>query len=144
MLVQQILTSKSSDGVLTVPPGESVSQAAKVLSEHGIGTVVVSKDGKHAEGILSERDVVRALGKQGPACLSKAVDQLMTPNPIVCALSDTAMSVMSTMTTRRFRHMPVVEDGKMVGLISLGDVVKARLSELEVEKEALEGMIMGH
>uniref|UniRef100_UPI0024921899 CBS domain-containing protein n=1 Tax=Litoreibacter halocynthiae TaxID=1242689 RepID=UPI0024921899 len=97
-----------------------------------------------ALGILSERDIVREIGKRGAGCLSETVDSMMTKKLVTCSKSDRADSILSTMTDGRFRHMPVIEDGEMVGLITLGDVVKARLSELAMEKDALEGMIMGH
>ena len=144
MLVSQILKSKGDTGVMTVAPGSKVQEAAKVLADKRIGTVVVSPDGKAAVGILSERDIVRGLSKVGAHCLSDDVDGLMTRDPVTCRLDDTADMILAKMTEGRFRHMPVVEDGAMVGLVTLGDVVKARLSELAMEKDALEGMIMGH
>lgn len=144
MLVSQILQSKGTDGVVTVKPGTLVSQAAEVLSSRRIGTVVVSANGKTVDGVLSERDIVREVGKRGGACLSEPVDGLMTTKIVTCTKAETADDILSTMTEGRFRHMPVVEDGEMVGLITLGDVVKARLSQLAMEKQALEGMIMGH
>ena len=144
MLVHQILKSKSDDAVVTVKPGTKVADAAKILAERGIGTVVVSADGKQANGILSERDIVRVLAKRGGAILQDPVDQFMTAELITCTRDDQADAVLQKMTDGRFRHMPVVEDGVLVGLITLGDVVKARLAELAMEKDALEGMIMGH
>jgi CBS domain-containing protein len=144
MLVHQILKSKSDDGVVTLPPGTTVARAAEVLAARRIGSVVVSPDGKTPVGILSERDIVRELGRRGPSCLSAPVDELMTSNIEVCSLDDRADDILSRMTEGRFRHIPVMENGEMVGLISIGDVVKARLAELAMEKDALEGMIMGH
>ncbi|MBO9396864.1 CBS domain-containing protein [Shimia sp. R9_1] len=144
MLVHQILKSKGSEGVLTVKPGTLVSDAAKILSDKGIGTVIVSEDGVVPLGILSERDIVRQLAKRGVGCLSDKIDDYMTTELVTCARNDDAVSVLEKMTQGRFRHMPVMEDGALVGLISLGDTVKARLSELAMEKDALEGMIMGH
>ncbi|PKP70043.1 MAG: histidine kinase [Alphaproteobacteria bacterium HGW-Alphaproteobacteria-4] len=143
MQVLQILNSKP-DGVVTVAPGATVADAAALLSSRKIGAVIVSSDGKRAEGILSERDIVRELGKRGGGCLTDKVSAIMTAKPVGCARSDSADQVMEMMTRGRFRHMPVIEDGEMVGLISIGDVVKARLSELAMEKEALTGMIMGN
>ena len=143
MIVQQILKSKSDDGVVTVTPDATVAQAVEVLSSRRIGAVVVSPDGKRVAGILSERDVVRELGRRGPDCLSDRVDQMMTARIVTCQVSDSAQDVGQKMTDGRFRHMPVIEDGQMVGLISIGDVVKARLAELAMEKDALEGMIKG-
>jgi CBS domain-containing protein len=144
MLVSQILKSKSDDAVVTVLPTMLVSEAAKMLSEKRIGTVVVSRDGKTPDGILSERDIVREIGARGAVCLTDRVDQYMTAKLVTCALGERADEVLQKMTNGRFRHMPVLEGGHLVGLISLGDVVKARLMELGMEKDALEGMIMGH
>lgn len=144
MLVHQILKSKSDDAVVTVKPGTQVSEAAKILAERRIGTVVVSPDGLTAAGILSERDIVRVLAKRGGAILNDPVDNFMTSKLVTCGRDDKADDILAQMTEGRFRHMPVVEDGQLVGLITLGDVVKARLTELSMEKEALQGMIMGH
>ena len=144
MLVQQILGSKASGGVLSVKPTDSVSDAIKLLSEKRIGSVVVSANGESLDGILSERDVVRELGRRGAAVLAEPVSALMTANIVTCNESDTADQILQMMTDGRFRHLPVMREGKMIGLISIGDVVKARLSELSMEKNALEGMIMGH
>ena len=144
MTVANILRSKGNDDVVTVPPGTRVSEAARVLSEKRIGTVVISADNKTALGILSERDIVREIGRRGPDALSDSVDAMMTTKLVTCDKDKKIDDVLSTMTEGRFRHMPVVEDGKMVGLITLGDVVKHRITELAMEKDALEGMIMGH
>ncbi len=143
MLVSQILKSKSGDGIVTVAPEASVSDAAKLLASKRIGAVVVSSDGKKAAGILSERDIVRELAKAGPSALTASVSSIMTSEIVGCGLSETSDGVLAAMTKGRFRHMPVVENGEMVGLISIGDVVKAQLSELEMEKTALEDMIKG-
>jgi len=144
MQVQQILKSKGITSVFTVTPDTLVSEAAKLLAEKRIGSLVVSTNGDKAEGILSERDIVRELAARGASCLDDTVGAYMTRDPVTCTMSDTADSVLNKMTDGRFRHMPVVEDGAMVGLITLGDVVKARLSQVTMEKDALEGMIMGH
>ena len=143
MLVQQILKGKSEDGVVTVPPGTSIAKAAETLSSRRIGALIISVDGKRVAGILSERDIVRELGRRGAACMADTVDQVMTAKIVGCRVTDTADQVMHAMTEGRFRHMPVMEGDQMVGLISIGDVVKARLSELSMENDALEGMIMG-
>lgn len=143
MLVSQILKTKSDDGVVTIAPGTTLARAAEVLSSRRIGALVVSADGKKVAGILSERDIVRELGRRGPACLPDTVDSVMTARVITCARGDRADEVLQKMTDGRFRHLPVVEGEEMVGLISIGDVVKARLAELSMEKDALEGMIKG-
>ena len=144
MLVHQILKSKSDDAVVTVKPGAMVSEAVGILAERKIGTVVISKDGHKADGILSERDIVRMLSQKGVAILNGRVAAYMTSKLVTCGRDDSADSVLQKMTDGRFRHMPVLEDGQLVGLITLGDAVKARLTELAMEKDALEGMIMGH
>lgn len=145
MLVQQILSSKGgAGGVLFVAPDAKVSDAVAILSDKRIGTVVVSKDGHSLDGILSERDIVRELGKRGSGCLNDAVSQMMTSKIETCTPDHSADAVLEMMTAGRFRHMPVMDGDKMLGLISIGDVVKARLAELAMEKDALEGMIMGH
>ncbi|MEM6635292.1 MAG: CBS domain-containing protein [Pseudomonadota bacterium] len=144
MLVQTILQTKGDAGVFTVPPATSIAEAAAELSARKIGTVVVSDDGAAALGILSERDIVREIGKRGAACLSEKVAGLMTRKLVTCAAGDTADSVLQRMTEGRFRHMPVLDGTRMIGLISLGDVVKARLQEVAMEKDALQDMIMGY
>ena len=144
MQVHHILKSKADDGVVTVAPGSRVADAAKILADRRIGTVIISADGTTADGILSERDIVRHLATDGAACLDAKVESYMTSKLQTCTRNEEADSVLSRMTEGRFRHMPVVEDGKMVGIVTIGDVVKARLSELSMEKTALEGMIMGY
>ena len=143
MTVAKILKSKGTDDVVTIAPGHTVAEVAQLLSEKKIGSVVVSTDGKVAEGILSERDIVREIGRRGPGCLSENVEDMMTRKLVTCTRDQRADEVLGIMTEGRFRHMPVLEGGSMVGLITLGDVVKYRLSELSMEKDALEGMIMG-
>lgn len=143
MLVSQILNNKAA-GVVTVASGTSLREVVDILSARRIGAIVVSDDGKKIKGIVSERDIVRELGRSGPSCLDTPVEKAMTRAVLGCAPSDSADSVLETMTARRFRHMPVMEDSVMVGFISIGDVVAARLSELQMEKDALTGMIMGN
>ena len=144
MLVRQILGGKPEMGVLSLKPSDKVSDAVSLLSEKRIGTVVISSDGAAPEGILSERDIVRELGKRGAEVLNGPCSDLMTADPTTCSEDDNADRVLALMTEGRFRHLPVMRDGEMIGLISIGDVVKARLSELSMEKDALQGMIMGH
>jgi CBS domain-containing protein len=144
MLVHQILKSKPNSGVQSVPANTKVAEAAQLLAKNRIGTVVVSEDGKTADGILSERDIVRELAKSGGGCLERSVGDYMTQKLVTCTPQSSTEDVLQQMTDGRFRHMPVIENGTMVGLISIGDVVKAQLSQLAMEKDALEGMIMGH
>jgi CBS domain-containing protein len=143
MPVSTILKAKPGSGVITIAPGSTVEEAAQMLSQKRIGAVIVSADGERLVGILSERDIVRELGRRGPACLADPVEALMTRDVVSCTPSDRTNTVLQQMTDGRFRHMPVIEAGRMIGLISIGDVVKARLSELATEVDALEGMIKG-
>ncbi len=144
MLVSQILRSKADDAVVTVLPSVSIGQAAKTLAERRIGILIVSRDGNALDGIVSERDIVRQLGQAGASCLSEPVSSIMTARLVTCTHEMRADEVLQQMTEGRFRHMPVLEGDTLVGLISLGDVVKARLMELSMENVALEGMIRGH
>ncbi|UWQ30930.1 MULTISPECIES: CBS domain-containing protein [unclassified Leisingera] len=144
MLVQVILKSKATNGVVTIKPDASVSEAAKLLAENKFGSVVVSADGEKPDGILSERDIVRELAATGSGCLSKPVSEYMTRKLVTCTSQSNVGGVLQQMTEGRFRHMPVVEDGKLVGIVTLGDLVKAQLAQVAMEKDALQGMIMGH
>jgi CBS domain-containing protein len=144
MQVHVILKSKADETIVTIHPGATVTEAAQLLSTRRIGAVVVSPDGKRVTGIVSERDIVRELGKRGTASLTEKVEELMTKKIVSCHRDETADQVLQKMTEGRFRHLPVMEGDEMVGLISIGDVVKARLSELAMEKDALEGMIKGY
>ena len=140
MNVRQILAGKPSNSVETVTEGQSVADAALKLADKRIGALIVRPDAGSASeftGILSERDIVRALARQGSACLEQPVSDFMTRNVICAAPSDSLDSVLATMTQRRFRHMPVTEEGGLVGVISIGDAVKARIDGLERENAAL-------
>jgi CBS domain-containing protein len=145
MFVSKILEGKQTQGVLTVEPGASVGDAAAELAARRIGALVVSQDGREAVGIISERDIVRELGGRGPGVLSERVSDLMTSKLECCGPQERSDAIMTRMTEGRFRHMPVVDgSGALIGVISLGDVVKARLQEVSMEKDALESMIMGN
>ena len=153
MLVNQLLSMKGDSGkpgvkgatIATVKPTDSVAEAVRLLSELRIGAVVVSSDGRRPDGILSERDIVRQLGKKGAAMLDSPISELMTREVQTCTLSEDALVILDRMTQGRFRHLPVVDDeGNMLGVVSIGDAVSGRLKELAAEKEALTGMIMGN
>lgn len=146
MIVKQILAMKSGpDEIVTIRPDTTVAEAARLLSERRIGAVVVSSDGRRAEGILSERDIVRELGRSGAEVLDRKASEMMTSKVSTCVCADDALEVLERMTQGRFRHLPVVNDkGEMLGVVSIGDVVFGRLKELNAEKEALTGMIMGN
>ena len=143
MHVMHILKLKGSSAIETISPDASVGDAAARLAEKRIGALVVSTKGSDIAGIISERDVVRALARKAGDCLTMTVSTLMTGMVETCAPTDTANSVLERMTAGRFRHMPVVEDGKMVGLVSIGDVVKARITEIEQENAAMAEMLSG-
>lgn len=135
MTVRAILDTKGHQ-VQSVEPGAKLSAAIKILSERRIGAVLVMSQGR-IEGILSERDIVRVLGERGASVLEEPVSSVMTRKVVSCREKDTVSEIMETMTLGKFRHLPVVEDGKVAGLISIGDVVKWRVSEYEREQEAL-------
>jgi len=143
MIVTQILTLKGSNAVETVSPETSVAKAAAILTEKRYGALVVSATGSDIAGIISERDIVHGLAHNAGGCLTMAVIKLMTPMVETCAPAENANTVLERMTAGRFRHMPVIEDGKMIGLLSIGDVVKARISEIEQENAAMAGMLSG-
>jgi len=135
--VQSILGVKGSD-VVTVQEGISLGDAASILRDKRVGALVVSNDGQHIDGIVSERDVVRALANHGASVLGRPVSSAMSKDVITCRAEDAVESLMVSMTERRIRHLPVVDDaGVLGGVISIGDVVKARLSQLETENQQL-------
>jgi CBS domain-containing protein len=136
MHVSDLLRAKGND-VVTVSPEDDVRTLLAVLAEHHIGaTVVASGDGSIA-GIVSERDVVRALARQGASILSDAVSSIMTSDVKTCQPETGLEELSRVMTEGRFRHVPVVVDGRLVGIVSIGDVVKSRITELEVERDSL-------
>ncbi len=135
MTVCAILSAKGSQ-VASVTPDVKLSAALKILSEKQIGSVLVVS-GTRIDGILSERDVVHALDKRGAVALDEPVSLAMTRKVVSCRLSDTVAHLMEVMTAEKFRHLPVVEEGKLVGMVSIGDVVKLRVQEYEAEQEAL-------
>ena len=126
--------------IASVEPDVKLSAAVKILSERQIGSVLVVS-GSRIDGILSERDVVRALDERGAGALDEPVSAAMTRKVVSCRLSDTVAHLMEIMTAEKFRHLPVVEEGKLVGLVSIGDVVKLRVQEYEDEQEALRDYI---
>lgn len=146
MIVKQILAMKTGpEALVTVTPDSFVADAVRLLAERRIGAVVVSTDGKTPDGILSERDIVRELGRSGAEVMGRKVSEMMTRKVSTCVCAEDALTVLQRMTDGRFRHLPVVDDhGQMLGVVSIGDAVSARLKELSAEKEALTGMIMGN
>jgi CBS domain-containing protein len=141
MTVKAILSRKGNN-VITIEPTVTLSAAINILAEHRIGAVVVAGADKQVAGILSERDIVRTLAQRGSGALEEAVGQVMTRKVVTCTESDTVAALMERMTQGKFRHLPVVERGKLVGLVSIGDVVKHRLGEMEHESNALREYIL--
>lgn len=136
MLIATILQDKGT-AVATVPPQATVSELLAKLAELNIGAVVVSEDGETIAGIVSERDVVRRLHERGPDILRQPVSTIMTADVRTCTPETKVDQLRRTMTDHRVRHVPVVRDGRLAGIVSIGDVVKSAIQELEIEKEAL-------
>lgn len=143
MLVQAILDGKPSQNIHTVKVSENLEEAARLLSEFRIGALIVSSDGKEIDGVISERDIVREVGKRGTTCLKDTVGDVMTKDVQTCGVDDTAQSVLEAMTKGRFRHLPVVTDGALSGIVTIGDVVNARINEMAAENAAMTDMIRG-
>ena len=140
MRISDVLRVKGTD-VVTVTPDTKVRQLLTVLAEHGIGAVVVSADGSSVDGIVSERDVVRAFAQRGAAVMSEPVTEIYTAEVRTVAPATSLDDVMRLMTEHRMRHAPVLVDGALGGLVSIGDVVKNRMDELETERTALSDYI---
>jgi len=140
MRISDVLRVKGTD-VVTVTPDTKVRQLLTVLAEHGIGAVVVSADGSSVDGIVSERDVVRAFAQRGAAVMSEPVTEIYTAEVRTVAPDTSLDDVMRLMTEHRMRHAPVLVDGALGGLVSIGDVVKNRMDELETERTALSDYI---
>jgi len=140
MTIKSILTHKGNN-VVTIEPTANLAAAARLLAERRIGAVVVAGLDRRVIGILSERDIVRALAEHGGAALELPVSQVMTRKVATCTEAETIVGIMERMTDGKFRHVPVVEDGRLVGIISIGDVVKYRIGEIEHESAALRDYI---
>ena len=142
MRISDLLSGKSMDQVVTVLPEASVRDLLRLLAEHNIGALVVSKDGETVDGIVSERDVVRRLaGSAGDAVLDGAVSEIMTSDVRTCEPGTSVDDLRVMMTERRIRHVPVVEDGRLTGIISIGDVVKSSLDQLQFERDQLDSYV---
>jgi CBS domain-containing protein len=144
MNVKTILAAKKRNlggDLIDIEPAADLAAAAKLLAAHRIGAVVIRGAGGRLAGILSERDIVRAISEHGAGALALPVAQVMTREVETCSEDDTVAAIMERMTAGKFRHMPVTSDGKLVGLISIGDVVKERVGEIEQETEAIRDYI---
>ena len=142
MNVETILRTKGR-AVATIRPDATIEAAVDTLISRNIGALVVSEDGERVDGIISERDIVHALADRGADLLSRNVAEVMTRRVITCDPSDTVEKLMAEMTNRRIRHFPVVQDGRLCGIVSIGDVVKNRLDEVEYEAQSLRSFIAG-
>jgi CBS domain-containing protein len=140
MTVKDILSAKGTE-VLTIEPTATLATAVQMLAQRRIGALVVTGADRRIVGIISERDIVRVLGERGTAVLDSPVAETMTRKVVTCAQNETIPDIMERMTGGKFRHVPVVEQGRLVGIVSIGDVVKARLGELEQEHDALRDYI---
>ena len=142
MNVEAILRSKGRD-VATIRPSQPITAALTVLRERNIGALVVSEDGDTVDGIISERDIVHGLADRGADLLLMKLADVMTRDVVTCDPGDTVDHLMAEMTNRRVRHFPVVRDGRLCGIVSIGDVVKNRLDEVEYEARSLRSLIAG-
>jgi CBS domain-containing protein len=140
MTVKSILGAKGRD-VITASPASTLQDLANTLAGKRIGAIVVAGPGGEVLGIISERDVVKAVAAAGAAALSAPVSAHMTAKVVTCGEDQTIVSVMEHMTNGRFRHMPVVRDGRLIGIVSIGDIVKHRVAEMEHEQQALKEYI---
>ena len=142
MNVEAILRGKGR-AVATIRPDHTVTAALAALRDRNIGALVVSEDGESVDGIISERDIVHGLADHGSQLLSLNVAELMTRPVTTCDPDDSVADLMAEMTNRRIRHLPVVRDGRLVGIVSIGDLVKNRLDEIEYEARSLRSFIAG-
>ncbi|KQU52065.1 inosine-5-monophosphate dehydrogenase [Bosea sp. Leaf344] len=140
MNVAQLLGDKGHD-VVTIQPDRSLAEAARILSARRIGAVVVTEADGGLAGILSERDIIRALGESGAAALESPVSRAMTAKVVTCRSETSIDELMEMMTSGRFRHVPILDNGRIAGIVSIGDVVKHRVAEIEAESRAMRDYI---
>lgn len=140
MKISDVLRTKGS-AVITVAPQETIASLLELLTQHNIGAVVVSTDGAAVDGIVSERDVVHQLHARGSELLDAPVSDIMTAKVVTCSPDDELTDIGALMTDNRFRHLPVVVDGRLVAIVSIGDIVKARMDQLATERDLYEAYI---
>ena len=144
MTVQRILNSQQDSGPPAwIAPDAKIGAALDTLAEKNIGALIVSGDGRNVEGIISERDIVRALRKIGAELLDKRVRDIMTESVVTCVAQDRAAGIMAVMVSKRLRHVPVVKDGRFVNMVSIRDLLQLRLDEVRSEADAMRSYIMG-
>lgn len=142
MFVTQMFKQKKAHRIVTIPPETTVPEAARILKQEHIGALMITGDDDALVGIMSERDIVRAIPKYGADFLNLSVERLMTRSVVTCGPDARVHQIMKKMTEGHFRHMPVLEDGKLIGMISIGDVVKNRIEETEMEARALRDYVL--
>jgi CBS domain-containing protein len=140
MTVRAILSRKGND-VATIEPNAPLAAAMKILAERRIGALVITGADQRIVGILSERDIVRTLAERGPRALDEPLADVMTRKVVTCSQSETVCEIMERMSSGKFRHVPVVEQGRLIGIVSIGDIVKSRLGEMEREQAAMHDYI---
>jgi CBS domain-containing protein len=143
MTISAILKTKGAD-IVAARPDDTTDAVAKLLSAHNIGAVLVRAADGHVLGILSERDIVRAVARHGDAALHMTASALMTRGVVTCTAEDSVAKAMEVMTQRRIRHLPVMDHGELVGMISIGDVVKRRIHDAVEEAESLRAFVAGN
>ena len=141
MRISEVIRRKQDPGIVTIRPGDSVSDLLDLLEQHRIGAAVVSEDGATAAGIVSERDIVRHLHSQGAGLLTARVSTIMTSEVQTCTPDDDLDTLARQMTEHRIRHVPVVKEGTLYSIVSIGDIVKNRIDELQEERDQLVGYI---
>lgn len=137
------IVARKGHEVATVSPSASLADASELLATHGVGALVVSADGERIDGVISERDIVRRLARTGSGTLELTVADVMTADVATCTWDTTTDELMALMTEKRIRHVPVVDDGKLVAIVSIGDVVKSRMDELTLETDQLQAYVTG-
>lgn len=142
MILKSIMTNKQLS-IVTIAPTAFIAHAVQLLAQHDIGALLVSSSSNPIEGMLSERDIVRSLADPDQDTLLLRVQQLMTADVHTCSINSTVAELMSLMTTKRIRHVPVLNEGNLTGMVSIGDVVRARLNELESERQQIQEYITG-
>ena len=144
MIISHVLSSKAKKTLITIKDQDLISDAAKLLTDHKIGALPVTNNGKKVEGILSERDIVKEIAMTGISALNLKIKDVMTKTVSTCTAMDTIKTVIEKMNKGRFRHMPVLENGEMVGFISISDLLLAHLNEIEYENAAMRGSVTGN
>ena len=143
MTVQRILNSQGGGSAASIVPDAGINEALGLLASENVGALVVSSDGKSVEGIISERDIVRALRSVGSGLLGKRVRDVMTEDVVTCVAEDRAAGIMAVMVSKHLRHIPVVRNGELVSMVSIRDLLQLRLEEVKSEADAMRGYITG-